>query len=158
MVVWHASGRGVPQQRLAPFAIGAGHADPPAEALSYFAGLSSLPKYCLTLSGLWFCTGIALDAARDLAPRRWQPWIPVPIAMAIPMYLVRPLWPICKSANTATDFLSHKQDLAFPSCFHGSSNLLGVSSMAHIHVLLGCFHFLVAYKQAATAAYLPLTS
>lgn len=109
--------QGNASDRFAPFAHGAGHTHPPAEALSYFAGLSSLPKYCLTLSGLWFCTGVALDAARDLAPRRWQPWIPVPIAMAIPMYLVRPLWPICKSSNTATDFSFTESRPGFPILF-----------------------------------------
>ena len=57
--------------------------------MAVLAGVSSLPRHCLTLSLAWFCIGIALDAARDLTPRRWRTWVPHPVGMAVPMYLVR---------------------------------------------------------------------
>ncbi|KAG2573465.1 probable metal-nicotianamine transporter YSL12 [Panicum virgatum] len=50
-------------------------------------GFSSLPKHCLTLCYVFFAAAIAVNVARDLAPKRVARFIPLPMAMAIPFYL-----------------------------------------------------------------------
>ena len=50
-------------------------------------GFSKLPRHCLTLCCVFFAGAIALNVAKDLAPRKVARFIPLPMAMAIPFYL-----------------------------------------------------------------------
>ncbi|KAK3415080.1 hypothetical protein EUGRSUZ_H00651 [Eucalyptus grandis] len=50
-------------------------------------GFSSLPKHCLTLCYGFFAAAIVINAIRDLVPKKYSRFIPVPMAMAIPFYL-----------------------------------------------------------------------
>ncbi|PAN39188.1 hypothetical protein PAHAL_7G226600 [Panicum hallii] len=50
-------------------------------------GFSSLPKHCLTLCYVFFAAAIAVNLARDLAPKKVARFIPLPMAMAIPFYI-----------------------------------------------------------------------
>ncbi|KAG2567554.1 hypothetical protein PVAP13_7NG332300 [Panicum virgatum] len=50
-------------------------------------GFSKLPRHCLTLCCVFFAGAIALNVAKDLAPRKVARFIPLPMAMAIPFYI-----------------------------------------------------------------------
>ncbi|PUZ48101.1 hypothetical protein GQ55_7G218700 [Panicum hallii var. hallii] len=50
-------------------------------------GFSKLPRHCLTLCCVFFAGAIALNVAKDLAPRKVARLIPLPMAMAIPFYI-----------------------------------------------------------------------
>lgn len=50
-------------------------------------GLSSLPKYCLTLCYIAFVAAFIINLIKDLVPERVAKYIPIPMAAAIPFYL-----------------------------------------------------------------------
>ncbi|KAJ3680263.1 hypothetical protein LUZ60_016541 [Juncus effusus] len=50
-------------------------------------GFSSLPKNCLTLCYIFFFAAILINLFRDLGPKKISPYIPLPMAMAIPFYI-----------------------------------------------------------------------
>uniref|UniRef100_A0A0E0KSZ4 Uncharacterized protein n=1 Tax=Oryza punctata TaxID=4537 RepID=A0A0E0KSZ4_ORYPU len=50
-------------------------------------GLSSLPKYCLTLCYIAFAAAFIINLIKDLVPERVAKYIPIPMAAAIPFYL-----------------------------------------------------------------------
>uniref|UniRef100_A0A0D9W7B6 Uncharacterized protein n=1 Tax=Leersia perrieri TaxID=77586 RepID=A0A0D9W7B6_9ORYZ len=50
-------------------------------------GLSSLPKYCLTLCYISFAVAFTVNLIKDLVPERVAKYIPIPMAAAIPFYL-----------------------------------------------------------------------
>ncbi|KAG6584290.1 putative metal-nicotianamine transporter YSL7 [Cucurbita argyrosperma subsp. argyrosperma] len=50
-------------------------------------GLSSLPKNCLTFCYVFFATAILVNLIKDLIPKKWARFIPLPMAMALPFYL-----------------------------------------------------------------------
>uniref|UniRef100_A0A9I9CDV9 Metal-nicotianamine transporter YSL5 n=1 Tax=Cucumis melo TaxID=3656 RepID=A0A9I9CDV9_CUCME len=50
-------------------------------------GASSLPKNCLTLCYIFFATSILINLIKDLIPKKWARFIPLPMAMAIPFYI-----------------------------------------------------------------------
>ncbi len=47
------------------------------------AGLSTLPKYCLWMCLGWFLVGIGLNILRDMLPKRWAQFVPIPMAVAV---------------------------------------------------------------------------
>ncbi|KAK9868357.1 hypothetical protein WJX84_007164 [Apatococcus fuscideae] len=51
------------------------------------SGLGTLPKYCLWMCLGWFLVGIGLDILRDLLPKRYAQFVPIPMAVAVPFYL-----------------------------------------------------------------------
>ncbi|KAL6651069.1 hypothetical protein ACP70R_009994 [Stipagrostis hirtigluma subsp. patula] len=50
-------------------------------------GFSKLPRYCIALCCVFFAGAIAINVARDLAPRKVARFVPLPMAMAIPFYI-----------------------------------------------------------------------
>ncbi|XP_059453895.1 probable metal-nicotianamine transporter YSL5 [Corylus avellana] len=56
-------------------------------ALLGVQGFSSLPRNCLLLCCVFFGAAILINFIRDLAGKKWQQFIPIPMAMAIPFYI-----------------------------------------------------------------------
>lgn len=50
-------------------------------------GFSSLPENCLLLCYVFFAGAIIVNVIRDVTPKKWAKFIPLPMAMAIPFYL-----------------------------------------------------------------------
>ncbi|PSR84907.1 Metal-nicotianamine transporter like [Actinidia chinensis var. chinensis] len=50
-------------------------------------GFSALPKNCLLLCYVIFASAMLVNAIRDIVPKKWAKFIPLPMAMAIPFYL-----------------------------------------------------------------------
>ncbi|XP_063939600.1 probable metal-nicotianamine transporter YSL7 isoform X3 [Daucus carota subsp. sativus] len=50
-------------------------------------GISSLPKNCLNLCYIFFAGTIIVNVIRDVVPKTWANYIPLPVAMAIPFYI-----------------------------------------------------------------------
>ncbi|CAN6249429.1 unnamed protein product [Urochloa humidicola] len=50
-------------------------------------GFSKLPRHCLAMCCAFFAGAVALNAARDAAPRKVARFLPLPMAMAIPFYI-----------------------------------------------------------------------
>jgi OPT family oligopeptide transporter len=50
-------------------------------------GFSSLPKNCLLLCYCFFAGAMIVNAIKDVTPKKWAKFIPLPMAMAIPFYL-----------------------------------------------------------------------
>eukprot|EP00249_Psilotum_nudum_P005396 c18836_g1_i1 orf=365-979(+) len=50
-------------------------------------GFSALPKHCLELCYGFFIIGIAINLIKDMAPPNISKFVPIPMAMAIPIYL-----------------------------------------------------------------------
>ncbi|XP_024634368.1 probable metal-nicotianamine transporter YSL7 isoform X2 [Medicago truncatula] len=50
-------------------------------------GFSALPKNCLRLCIAFFFSAIVINFVRDLVPKKYSKFIPVPMAMAIPFYI-----------------------------------------------------------------------
>ncbi|XP_051117104.1 probable metal-nicotianamine transporter YSL6 isoform X2 [Andrographis paniculata] len=50
-------------------------------------GFSELPKHCLAMCFGFFVAAMAVNLLRDLAPKRFSQFIPIPMAMAVPFYI-----------------------------------------------------------------------
>lgn len=50
-------------------------------------GLSTLPEHCLELCCGFFAAAIAINLFKDLVPKKWGRFVPLPMAMAIPFYI-----------------------------------------------------------------------
>ncbi|KAM7463296.1 hypothetical protein LguiA_031417 [Lonicera macranthoides] len=50
-------------------------------------GFSTLPKNCLTLCYVFFAGAMIINMIKDITPKKWAKFIPLPMAMAIPFYL-----------------------------------------------------------------------
>jgi OPT family oligopeptide transporter len=50
-------------------------------------GFKVLPTHCLQLCYGFFAAGVAINAVRDLLPKKVSQYIPIPMAMAIPFYI-----------------------------------------------------------------------
>lgn len=50
-------------------------------------GFSALPKNCLTLCYVFFAGAMLINLVKDIVPKKWSKFIPLPMAMAIPFYL-----------------------------------------------------------------------
>ncbi|XP_038982836.1 probable metal-nicotianamine transporter YSL12 [Phoenix dactylifera] len=50
-------------------------------------GFSSLPKHCLTLCCIFCAAAVLINLIRDLSPQKVARFIPLPMAMAIPLYI-----------------------------------------------------------------------
>ncbi|KAK3158603.1 hypothetical protein QOZ80_2AG0139260 [Eleusine coracana subsp. coracana] len=47
-------------------------------------GFSALPKHCLELSAAFFTFAVLINITKDLMPRRYRKYVPLPTAMAVP--------------------------------------------------------------------------
>ncbi|KAL2631045.1 hypothetical protein R1flu_015731 [Riccia fluitans] len=56
-------------------------------ALIGVEGFGSLPRHCLQLCAGWFALAVVVNAIRDKVPKKFSRFIPIPMAMAIPMYI-----------------------------------------------------------------------
>ncbi|GAB4855284.1 Probable metal-nicotianamine transporter ysl7 [Ancistrocladus abbreviatus] len=50
-------------------------------------GFSSLPKHCLTFCYAFFIASMVINGIRDVVGKKWNRFIPIPMAMAIPFYI-----------------------------------------------------------------------
>ncbi|KAL1314606.1 hypothetical protein HN51_041421 [Arachis hypogaea] len=50
-------------------------------------GFSELPKHCLAMCGGFFAAAIVINLLRDLVPKKYSQYIPIPMAMAVPFYI-----------------------------------------------------------------------
>ncbi|XP_071704967.1 probable metal-nicotianamine transporter YSL7 [Rutidosis leptorrhynchoides] len=50
-------------------------------------GFDALPKHCLSLCYGFFAAAILINLTRDIAPKKYAQFIPIPMAMAIPFYI-----------------------------------------------------------------------
>lgn len=50
-------------------------------------GFSTLPKNCLMLCYVFFAGAMIINMIKDIIPKKWAKFIPLPMAMAIPFYL-----------------------------------------------------------------------
>ncbi|KAK7401182.1 hypothetical protein VNO78_12503 [Psophocarpus tetragonolobus] len=50
-------------------------------------GFSELPKYCLQMCGGFFAAALAINLLRDVIPKKFSQFIPIPMAMAVPFYI-----------------------------------------------------------------------
>ena len=50
-------------------------------------GLSALPANCLKLCCGFFLGAMAISASRDVLPKRYARFVPIPMAAAIPFYI-----------------------------------------------------------------------
>ncbi|KAK7336097.1 hypothetical protein VNO77_16628 [Canavalia gladiata] len=50
-------------------------------------GFSELPKYCLEMCGSFFAAALAINLLRDVIPKKYSQYIPIPMAMAVPFYI-----------------------------------------------------------------------
>lgn len=50
-------------------------------------GFSALPKHCLTFCAVFFVGAIVVNFIRDVVGKKWNRFIPLPMAMAIPFYI-----------------------------------------------------------------------
>lgn len=50
-------------------------------------GFSELPKYCLEMCGGFFAAALAINLLRDVTPKKFSQYIPIPMAMAVPFYI-----------------------------------------------------------------------
>lgn len=50
-------------------------------------GLDSLPKHCVTICLVFFISAVVINLVRDLVGEKIAAFIPVPMAMAIPLYM-----------------------------------------------------------------------
>ncbi|AES78364.1 putative oligopeptide transporter, OPT superfamily [Medicago truncatula] len=50
-------------------------------------GFSELPKYCMEMCGGFFAAALAINLLRDVTPKKYSQYIPIPMAMAVPFYI-----------------------------------------------------------------------
>ncbi|KAK7377605.1 hypothetical protein VNO80_03033 [Phaseolus coccineus] len=50
-------------------------------------GFSELPLYCLEMCGGFFAAALAINLVRDVTPKKFSQYIPIPMAMAVPFYI-----------------------------------------------------------------------
>ncbi|KAG4915484.1 hypothetical protein AAZX31_19G084600 [Glycine max] len=50
-------------------------------------GFSELPKYCLEMCGGFFLAALVINLLRDVTPKKFSQYIPIPMAMAVPFYI-----------------------------------------------------------------------
>ncbi|KAL2320328.1 hypothetical protein Fmac_029297 [Flemingia macrophylla] len=50
-------------------------------------GFSELPNYCLEMCGGFFAAALAINLLRDVTPKKFSQYIPIPMAMAVPFYI-----------------------------------------------------------------------
>lgn len=50
-------------------------------------GFSSLPQHCLAICIGFFIAALVINLARDLIPKKYSQYIPIPMAMAVPFYI-----------------------------------------------------------------------
>ncbi|XP_004514626.1 probable metal-nicotianamine transporter YSL6 [Cicer arietinum] len=50
-------------------------------------GFSELPKYCMEMCGGFFAAALAINLVRDVTPKKYSQYIPIPMAMAVPFYI-----------------------------------------------------------------------
>ncbi|XP_002986072.2 probable metal-nicotianamine transporter YSL6 [Selaginella moellendorffii] len=50
-------------------------------------GFSALPAHCLELCYAFFAMAVVVNGIRDLLPKKYSKYIPIPMAMAIPFYI-----------------------------------------------------------------------
>ncbi|MED6111177.1 putative metal-nicotianamine transporter ysl6 [Stylosanthes scabra] len=50
-------------------------------------GFSELPKHCLAMCGGFFAAALVINLLRDLIPKKYSQYIPIPMAMAVPFYI-----------------------------------------------------------------------
>ncbi|BAT84779.1 hypothetical protein LR48_Vigan03g176900 [Vigna angularis] len=50
-------------------------------------GFSELPKYCMEMCGGFFAAALAINLVRDVTPKKFSQYIPIPMAMAVPFYI-----------------------------------------------------------------------
>lgn len=61
-----------------------------ALAITAAEGVEALPRHALVMALACFLAAIALCLLKDFGPRFIRPYVPIPMAMAIPFYIVRP--------------------------------------------------------------------
>ncbi|XP_057437540.1 probable metal-nicotianamine transporter YSL6 [Lotus japonicus] len=49
-------------------------------------GFSELPKYCLEMCAGFFVAALVINLLRDMIPKKFSQYIPIPMAMAVPFY------------------------------------------------------------------------
>ncbi|XP_024317716.1 metal-nicotianamine transporter YSL2 isoform X2 [Brachypodium distachyon] len=72
-------------------------------------GFSALPKHCLELSAALFAFSVLINLVRDLLPRRYRKYVPLPMAMAVP-FLVGANFAIDMCVGSLTVFAWHKMN------------------------------------------------
>ena len=50
-------------------------------------GFSELPKHCLAMCGGFFAAALVINLLRDVIPKKYSQYIPIPMAMAVPFYI-----------------------------------------------------------------------
>ncbi|XP_058761107.1 probable metal-nicotianamine transporter YSL6 isoform X1 [Vicia villosa] len=50
-------------------------------------GFSELPKYCMEMCAGFFAAALAINLLRDVIPKKYSQYIPIPMAMAVPFYI-----------------------------------------------------------------------
>ena len=70
-------------------------------------GFDALPKHCLELCYGFFCLALVLNFLRDKPLVKWSPYIPIPMAMAIPFY-IGPYFAIDMFVGTVVIFVWQK--------------------------------------------------
>jgi len=50
-------------------------------------GFSELPKYCMEMCGGFFAAALVINLVRDVTPKKFSQYIPIPMAMAVPFYI-----------------------------------------------------------------------
>ncbi|GAB4836145.1 Probable metal-nicotianamine transporter ysl7 [Ancistrocladus abbreviatus] len=50
-------------------------------------GFSALPQHCLTFCFVFFVASMVINGIRDAVGKKWNRFIPIPMAMAIPFYI-----------------------------------------------------------------------
>ncbi|PNY09564.1 putative metal-nicotianamine transporter YSL6-like protein [Trifolium pratense] len=50
-------------------------------------GFSELPKYCIEMCYGFFAAALAVNLIRDVTPKKYSQYIPIPMAMAVPFYI-----------------------------------------------------------------------
>ncbi|XP_062226299.1 probable metal-nicotianamine transporter YSL16 [Phragmites australis] len=72
-------------------------------------GFSALPRHCLQLCAVFFAFAVLANLARDLLPRRYGRFVPLPMAMAVP-FLVGASFAIDMCVGSLVVFAWHKLD------------------------------------------------
>ncbi|XP_014523840.1 probable metal-nicotianamine transporter YSL6 [Vigna radiata var. radiata] len=50
-------------------------------------GFAELPKYCMEMCGGFFAAALIINLVRDVTPKKFSQYIPIPMAMAVPFYI-----------------------------------------------------------------------
>ncbi|EYU19676.1 hypothetical protein ABFS82_06G098300 [Erythranthe guttata] len=72
-------------------------------------GFSALPRHCLELCYGFFAFAVAANLSRDLLPKRFGKWVPLPMAMAVP-FLVGGYFAVDMCVGSLVVYVWHRVD------------------------------------------------